>query len=716
MVVLAISMICLLVGAQVAMTATSIGDMIVSPDTANPDRLTINITLSSFDIPSSERSLIDSAQSGKIDTTSIAAYYTGKPVAGATVSVTFASAGGRAENVCDIITGADGKGSCSGAVTGREGDIIASFGGSGSLLSTKRSSYRYSGSSPGFGELVDASWLILFFFLGLLAAGVYSSGRRPTNAFDITTPKFKGPKGPPKFMIKEMESKKFLPSVVVGVAAVGGFGKYTSSAIRRMSMDYETSRLLNVVSKYGGPEADFGVKAASRVSNADKRAIMIGKLIHELGVHRNLRSKLSVAKKQLSKLSIQKDVMERKLAEETRKVRLAPATMKPPAAITSSDKRLGAINAIITSYTKKVEEYEDDLKLVVADRIMEMTHINALSPVSYREMSRDVDRAMFIEYVELSDDKRSELKDSFKDTAERIRLYTERRIAGESTSLSKDLEKIFRVKAELERMYAVEIIHALNTIRAAKDTLPESSVKIVFDPYVVSEKERIDEVSVLFKQLNAAEGKEFETSIHQLFKVKDEFSKAETRFLTALEEFNRSGSLSQSIRNELSYNTITAFSLLKNRAEGYLYDIERGGQPYYHVRPKISNDNAKVLVETKLISMNQDDSFEVLFGKFLRPSTGREEQEFLKDNLHALEEKNRTVFETAIEEFAERDMDSGQFETIKDRLRFYEGGGLRDKLAAKYKEMRSKPETEETKRAIRRLELFIVEVFPPGTA
>jgi hypothetical protein len=550
----------------------------------------------------------------------------------------------------------------------------------------------------------------LFFFIGLLAAGVYSSGRRPTNAFDITTPKFKSPKGPPRHMISKMEMKSF-SKLAVGAVALR---KSTGSLLRRMSMDYDTNRLLNVVSKYGGPESDFGVKAASIVSNSDKRAIMIGKLIHELGVHKTLRSKLSTAKKQLSKLSVQKDVMERKLAEETRKLKSASATMRQPAAVTDADKRLGAITTLITSYTKKVEEYEGDLKILGADKLMEMTHINMLNPALYTEMSRTVDRAIFIEYVELSDDKRSELKDPFKDTAERIRLYTERMIAGESPSLAKDLEKIFRVKAELERIYAAEIIRALDGIRAAKDTLPESSVKIAFDPYIVSEKERIDEVSALFKQLDAAKGNEFETSMRQVLKVKDEFGKAEARFLAALEEFNQSSSLSESIRNELSYNTITAFSLLKNRAEGYLRDIDHGTQDYYYARPKISNDNAKVLMETKLISLNKEDSFEVMFGKMMRPSIGREEQEFLKENLHAVEEKGRTVLGAAMEEFAEKDMDSEQFETIKNRLRFYEGESLRDKLAAKRKEMQSKPETEEIKRAIRRLEMLIDEIPPSG--
>jgi TRAP-type C4-dicarboxylate transport system substrate-binding protein len=82
----------------------------------------------------------------------------------------------------------------------------------------------------------------------------------------------------------------------------------------------------------------------------------------------------------------------------------------------------------------------------------------------------------------------------------------------------------------------------------------------------------------------------------------------------------------------------------------------------------------------------------------------KEEQKFLKDNLSAIEEKEHTVFNAAMREL---------YETIKDRLSFYEGNDkLQKKLTEEYKELKAKPETEDNRRRIRRLESFIRDMFP----
>jgi len=155
------------------------------------------------------------------------------PVPSQKISISFITDQGAVllQQECGTTDG-NGKASCTINVGGAScGKIRATYAGSEQYLLASIETPHCIQQVP-FGLMVEDkefrdAMLILFIFFGLLAAGLYASGRDPLAAFDITTPKVKGTFTYPSYQYKKIKlspAKKIISGIQMG-AMIGNLKK-----------------------------------------------------------------------------------------------------------------------------------------------------------------------------------------------------------------------------------------------------------------------------------------------------------------------------------------------------------------------------------------------------------------------------------------------------------------------------------------------------------
>lgn len=173
----------------------------------------MTIVLPPQEAESIEKQLVEKAVTAE----QLSTIYRRIPFSGAKINVTFEETfekNTRKIVVCEGVTNEQGILECKmniGAAGGC-GLIVARFDGSPSNYEEYgQSEYCLKGTIPsGFilDEQTAVQLLLLFMFFGILAAGLYASGKNPLAAFDITTPKSKGPPAYPGFLYKKVTIPK----------------------------------------------------------------------------------------------------------------------------------------------------------------------------------------------------------------------------------------------------------------------------------------------------------------------------------------------------------------------------------------------------------------------------------------------------------------------------------------------------------------------------
>jgi hypothetical protein len=310
-----------------------------------PGEAEVTATLLYFAVPNTETALsvAESLESGKADINQFKQLTPSGPLVGQPVTFLFRHSDGREEvlqDCKDLLTDADGNAKCSMSVSSQGcGFIVASYVGSADYLAREASvPYCITKMIP-FLSLADASCIVVFLFIGLLAAGMYAAGKSPLAAFDITTPKMKGPPEYRAYKYKTIDyaSKGWKSGVDAGKigGSLGMTGLLSASAKRKLSVsmaDQTGPKKLEVALGYA---TRYLPEASGRIKTVQKELIQVGQQIRAAsGVKRrelkNQNKVLSDYQKAYDSLiSLVINRVDRLSAQDVDFVRLGKATGKP---------------------------------------------------------------------------------------------------------------------------------------------------------------------------------------------------------------------------------------------------------------------------------------------------------------------------------------------------------------------------------------------------
>jgi hypothetical protein len=152
--------------------------------------ISITSQLVQLQVPESKTNLLNDLQQGKVEDSLIIGSYQYSPVVGQAVDVYLVDSSNNHLKVCTNTTDTNGRFWCLIQLENPNVFINIKFNGTTNLYKTE-ANYPLSITPqfPSFLGLIDDKWFIIFFILGVLVAALYAAGKKPLDAFDITTPK-----------------------------------------------------------------------------------------------------------------------------------------------------------------------------------------------------------------------------------------------------------------------------------------------------------------------------------------------------------------------------------------------------------------------------------------------------------------------------------------------------------------------------------------------
>ncbi len=457
--------------------------------------LNISATLSSFVLPESKQTLAEYAQTGQIDPSVISSNYGLSPVAGQSVVAYLVDPNDQSNQVklCNWITNSEGKGFCIATVSSNEAVIKVRFEGDSTFFPTQRFETVFSSSVFSFKELVDSSWFIVFLFIGVLAAALYASGRKPMSAFDITMPKVKGIKVPRVTKL----SLKTSTSVMKGTMAK----VFTSVAVafyKAKNVDLNSLSAVNTLEKYT-PRNKYAELMEVYTSRSEQdRMLKLARRLNQFGVRSKLMKGLATSKSRVNTLQKRKEKLEK-----------IKAKARTEGEIWRANQAEKKINEMMQQYVKKIQEYEKDLKALSALTLAKKAELESINPEIIKEELKSVDTYILSEYVQyIRDPGRALNPNFFQDLREQVGLKVTKDFS-EHPEIAKKIDAVVQTKIELERIYIAEMIKSLNMIN-------KNVLDIMGDPQnskhyknamnaITPEKERVDSIAAILNDLTLNE-------------------------------------------------------------------------------------------------------------------------------------------------------------------------------------------------------------------
>jgi len=554
--------------------------------------------------------MIDSIKSGAIPTKQIQDFYGVKPVVGANISFYFETTD-RNVSLCDNkTTNQNGDAFCKAAISSFGcGSIISSFKGNSSLVESRASTVYCVSQTPPFGQLVDASWALVFIVLGVLAAAMYASGRRPLSAFDVTTPKYKGPPSPKSF---KFSTPLFgLPS--------------TSKMLAGIALSRSLKTTLKTAEKYMEPK-EYNEMVKSLPAEKDKRALLIAYVLKQSGVYSKLSRKFLSTRKSI------KDLQEKRKSAK------------------SADER-SELDSKITQASSAIKQYESDFRSLSPANLPHGRAVTVLTGQQVRSLASLGDKSLLAASLSLIGRPGSDKADIYSNASSSISSSVDSNLK-DYPDVASDIKDIIQVRAETERLRMSNLIRAINTIAKAVNEDDKESFKRLTD--AKTEFDTREEIAEkLLQKISSEDAKVFAERAIAAKRVSSDMEKSLEQFITRLESIEafKTGFSPASEEPTLAdkvtsaeFHAFASYVVLVRKTKEYLPQLSSGEFGSKELPLKLSESEAKELA-SKLAQNLGSDSFEVLLARLKDETRSREEEQFIlslskqlfKDTIDSLE-------------------------------------------------------------------------------
>lgn len=580
-------------------------DISFRSDTETQNSVVITAHLISIQSNSvTSQQLIDSIKSGAIPTKQIQDFYGVKPVVGANVSFYFETAD-RNVSLCDNkSTNQNGDAFCKTVVSSFGcGSIVSFFKGNSSLVESRASSVYCVSQIPPFGPLVDASWALVFIVLGVLAAALYASGRRPLSAFDVTTPQYKGPSSPKPY---KFAKPLFAPGKVMAGMA---FSRSMKTA-------------LNTAGKYMGPkeydamvkslpkESFLGVTRGMAVDQAE-RALHIASALNQSGVYSKLSRKFTSTNKNLKEL------------QERRK-----------AAKYSTEK--SELDTQIAKASAAIHQYETDFRNLSPASFPQGKALFALAGPQFHSLMMQGSKSMLAASLSLIGKPNAEKEDVYADAAGEIDTVIKETLKDPPNPIADGISNILKVGVEAERLRLANLIRAISTVSKSVSEEDKPMFKELSNPTTdfdvreeiakrMLEKVSPEDAKVFIERAKAAKrvSSDVEKSVSQLEHRLDVVESLSSGPQQEITEPKLAGKLTS-----VQFHALTNYLVLLRKTNEYLPQISSGEFGSKELPLKMSESEAKESA-SRLIQKLDSDSVDVLLQRLSNPEHSKEEESFI---------------------------------------------------------------------------------------
>lgn len=652
-------------------------------------------TLIAVYVPDGKEAIKQNLEEGKVATSLIVTNFKYNPLKDQNISVYSFPLDNPSDKVllCQIKTNESGFGSCIGRVSSAtQRGILFKYDGNESYAPTQSTSViSTTFITPPFKELVDASWLIVFFIIGVLIAALYTAGRKPISMFDITTPKVKGIKPPKPQKIKLKTSGKF-------IAATAAF---TSRFYNKAFMDLRLLKAVNTAEKYipNSKEklkevySDTPVTAVLKLSENISKEGVRSKLIKLINSNQRGLTSAQKAKEKLQKLK-------EKAKSDGEQWRIQEMEKK--------------IDRNIEMYTKKIKEYENDLKTLSATNLASIANLDKINYETFKTSKKHIDSSVLSNLIKCINDPNS-TKINFYEIRKDTLEYSDM-ITGDLEVRDK-INNILQAKIELERIYISEAVKILNILNANADNLSASEkqkLKKISD-LLTPEKERIELIKDLFKkdeviksaikeygideyikelnkkvntlsetgelknvkeklnkEIKEIEGKDISSKLEIVAKIHKDYSnyklvdlydsifesisEIKSNYEASLNKFDHDYTQFQYASKEKEeqkrYNILIDLTVLSKKSTEYLKEIYSREKPYYSDYPVLDQNSAEKIFDIIALKYENEIVYDVLYNTYISPFMRENTVEFAKDRIGYFEDKDigRTVFDTVFDD------------------------------------------------------------------
>jgi hypothetical protein len=587
--------------------------MDISFRTDNETQNSVVITAHLISIQSNSvtsQQMIDSIKSGSIPAKQIQDFYGVKPVVGANVSFFFETAD-RNVSLCENkTTNQNGDAFCKAAISSFGcGSIVSSFKGNSSLVESMAPTVYCVSQTPPFGQLVDASWALVFIVLGILAAAMYASGRRPMSAFDVTTPKYKGPPSPKSY---KFSTPSFgLPS--------------TSKMLAGLALSRSLKTTLKTAEKYMEPK-EYTEMVKSLPAEKDKRALLIAYVLKQSGVYNKLSRKFLSTRKSL------KDLQEKRKAAK------------------SADE-MSELDSKISQASSAIRQYESDFRSISPANLPHGRAITILNGQQVRSLAKLGDKSLLAASLSLIGQPGSDKADIYSKASSSISSSVDSNLR-EYPDIASDIKDIIQVKAETERLRMSNLIRAINAIAKVVNEDDKESFKRLTD--AKTEFDTREEIAeTLLQKISSEDAKVFAERATAAKRVSSDMEKSLEQFITRLESIeafktgfspvSKEPTLADKVTSA-EFHAFASYVVLMRKTKEYLPQLSSGEFGSKELPLKLSESEAKELA-SKLAQNLGSDSFEVLLARLKDETRSREEEQFIlslskqlfKDTIDSLE-------------------------------------------------------------------------------
>ncbi|MEM3408050.1 MAG: hypothetical protein QXW80_02240 [Candidatus Micrarchaeia archaeon] len=514
-------------------------------------------TLVSISVPEDRTILKERLETGKVDPSTIINNFKYSPISSARILV-YSINPAKPEDkryVCEFITGQDGKGSCIGRIVESNPAILFVFEGNSSYATSQFTiSIPKLFPIPPLNEIVDASWLIIFFIIGALIAALYASGRDPLALLDITTPKTRGPSYPKPQKLKWSKMPQ-LPLIVYSVPASSKIIS-AASALDKYVETKEEKKILTEIQRQA-------------YINPSKASLNLVKFVTDKGILNKLQQRREWAAKQMKeteeKLKLQPPYPKGKLTDEKFRKRIEIQDLKDrlrmyreelSAAIEVTNKIISATAG--TNATNLDPEVLGN-SLVEAEKIL-------LNEIKDKKHINKETKTVNIQSLEKGlDEKISEL----------VKVLVPKDVPNEI--INEQIHPLIKAKVELDRLYISKFIAAFNKMQPSVESLIKKGDIRLSEIRKMNYIEKTKFISELINEIKPKGYKRMNKEILQIAMTKEEYENMIAKLQNLLKQYKSAVKANdEKTKDKLTIQIGFLYYQILRRAKAYLENIKTG--------------------------------------------------------------------------------------------------------------------------------------------
>jgi len=594
-------------------------DITVAPKSGSQSQVSISarmISIQSNDITSDQ--LIQSIKTGVVPASQIENIYVTRVVAGANISFYFETADKSTMLCANKTTDSNGQASCDVSVSSFGcGSIVARFVGNASLFGSEVPSVYCTSGVPPFGQIVDSGWIAVFIVLGALAAALYASGREPLKAFDVTTPRTKGPSSPKSYKFAKTEVSG-LPALAASAIAAAGL----TSQSRNMNSALDTAK------KYMSKE-EYDKMIKGLPKEMDKRVLLVASVLKESGVYGKLSHKAMITQKSLNELQ------RRREAAKTREER-------------------DEIEGQIAKAASAIKQYESDFERLSPKNLPDGPDLISLKRSEYAKLMHEADKSFLSAALQQMSNPDAESTDMFQDVKESIESSTRSELTGVSAGFAEKLASILISSASAQRVRFANIQMAMRKILASLkpgDRDLDDFIKELNDPRTSLDRKEelitnlLGKVSVEDAKTFAERAKVSKRVFGDLTHTQDQLIQRLSALEAALAAMGTKGGLFADRITSAQYHAFINYLMLSRKASDYASQLtdEKSALNEKAMPLKVSQAEAKDIAE-QIMRQLDISALDVLTSRLKSKDAGQLEKDFITEwGKHLVQERTESL-------------------------------------------------------------------------